>query len=63
MRILLRTQRLLSVVVIIRAALIIESFMEYSKPTILGQSAVMLADCQKKPCRRPACTTTSPGTH
>ena len=63
MQTLLRTQRLLSVVVIVRAAKIIESFMEYSKPTILAQSAIMMADCQKKPCGRPSCTRKPSGTH
>lgn len=27
--------------------------MDYSEPKVLAQSAIMMADCQKKPCGRP----------
>lgn len=38
-------------------------YMEYEKPSFLAQSAIMMADCQRKPCGRPSCTRKPSGTH
>ena len=37
--------------------------MEYEKPSFLAQSAIMMADCQRKPCGRPSCVRKPSGTH
>lgn len=39
------------------------NYMEYEKPSFLAQSAIMMADCQRKPCGRPSCTRKPSGTH
>ena len=46
-----------------RAATKINYIMEYEKPSFLAQSAIMMADCQRKPCGRPSCTRKPSGTH
>jgi hypothetical protein len=40
-----------------------EVFMEYEKPIILAQSAIMMADCKSKPSGRPSCTSKPSGRH
>ncbi len=57
-----RTQRLLGEDEWIRAAINI-STMDYVKPIVLAQSAIMMADCTKKPCGRPTCTKKPSGSH
>ena len=39
------------------------NYMEYEKPSFLAQSAIMMADCQRKPCGRPSCVRKPSGTH
>ena len=39
------------------------NYMKYEKPSFLAQSAIMMADCQRKPCGRPSCTRKPSGTH
>ena len=38
-------------------------FMDYSEPKVLAQNAIMMADCQKKPCGRPSCSGKPSGRH
>lgn len=37
--------------------------MEYEKPTILAQGAMMMANCQNKPSGRPSCVNKPSGRH
>ena len=37
--------------------------MNYDKPTVLVKSFFQMADCSKKPCGRPSCSTKPSGKH
>lgn len=37
--------------------------MVHDEPIILAESAIVMADCQRKPCGRPSCTIKPSGQH
>lgn len=37
--------------------------MDYTKPLVLAKSIFQMADCTKKPCGRPSCSTKPSGKH
>lgn len=40
-----------------------DDYDDYDKPTILVKSFFQMADCSKKPCGRPSCSTKPSGKH